>query len=272
MRSLIYVHKNVSATQLVLKLKNHNTEFEQIFIPRNFKESDFKEVAHKTYDLYLNDQLIESNIPLKLGGVYTVVGYINPNTTAAVRTITVTEPNTFHILWILPQEIILGFSEIMVEIVMTEFGFSQAPTNMKALMQACFLFNAVFGNIIVITVTEIGIFQRKVCKIFIVQKTIFIKKNWSFFRLINYFSSLFWWLSAQWFSQYYLHFTNLKHTMRTIKKTQIIPLYNNMYFVKSNLYVIFTIFLYDICDIKCLIWNPNNDDGILFILLYIFYM
>lgn len=163
-RALIYIDDNFAEPKPVLRITHKDETLETIPVSKNFNASVFKEVAHKTYDLYMNDQLVESNALIKLGGVYTVVGYASKNKTIA-RTVTVTEPNSFHILWLLPQEFLLAVSEIMVEVLVMEFAFSQAPVSMKALLQALWLFTAFFGNLIVIVVTEARIFERKVKKL-----------------------------------------------------------------------------------------------------------
>ncbi|XP_016839733.1 peptide transporter family 1-like isoform X1 [Nasonia vitripennis] len=164
-RALIYIDTDLTEPKPVLRITHNNETLETITLSKKFNASVFKEVAHKSYDFYVNDRLVESNAFIKLGGVYTVVGYASENKTVA-RAITVTEPNSFHILWILPQQFLLAIAEIMVEVLVMEFAFSQAPVSMKALLQALWLFTAFFGNLIVIVVTEARIFERKAFEIF----------------------------------------------------------------------------------------------------------
>ena len=161
-RALVYLDDDYKADQTVLNLVSNNESLANITIPTDFKETDFKEIAHKSYDLYLNDRLLESNVALKLGGVYTVVGYAS-NATTVARTITVTEPNSLHIFYIIPQQCLLSISEIMVDVLVLEFAFSQAPVSMKSLLQSFWLLAAFFGNLIIIGITEAHFFERKVC-------------------------------------------------------------------------------------------------------------
>ena len=166
MHASLYFDDTISESQAVLRLVYDGDVISSIDVSKDFGESDYIEIAHKTYDLYLNDRLVRRNVALKLGGVYTIVGRISSfNSTTAIRVVTVTQPNSLHILWILPQQILLSISEIMVDVMMMEFAFSQSPVSMKALLQSCWLFTAFFGNLIVIVITELNLFERKVnCK------------------------------------------------------------------------------------------------------------
>ena len=65
-----------------------------------------------------------------------------------------TTPNIVHILWLLPQYIIITVGEIMFSITGIEFAYSQAPERMKSVVQALWLWTTAFGNVIVIVVAE----------------------------------------------------------------------------------------------------------------------
>ena len=47
----------------------------------------------------------------------------------------VTEPNSIHIFWILPQYFVLTVGEILFSITSMEFAYSQAPASMKSVLQ-----------------------------------------------------------------------------------------------------------------------------------------
>merc|ERR1739842_288024 len=65
-----------------------------------------------------------------------------------------TEPNSIHILWLIPQYFVITASEIMISVTGLEFSYSQAPDSMKSVVQAAWLLTVAFGNIIVIIVAS----------------------------------------------------------------------------------------------------------------------
>uniref|UniRef100_A0A8C7IYK0 Solute carrier family 15 member 2 n=1 Tax=Oncorhynchus kisutch TaxID=8019 RepID=A0A8C7IYK0_ONCKI len=69
---------------------------------------------------------------------------ISPNKTA----------NNVHIAWQIPQYALMTAGEVMFSIPGIEFSYSQAPANMKSLLQAGWLLTVAFGNVIVLIVAE----------------------------------------------------------------------------------------------------------------------
>lgn len=126
-------------------------------------------ITPDTYDIRLNGETLKKDVPLKLGGVYTVVGSIIGNE-RNVNIITVANPNSMHILWLVPQIVIITISEVMFSVTGLEFAFTQAPPTMKSLLQAAWLMTVALGNLIVVIIANIAIFDRQVRK-----KQIFIK-------------------------------------------------------------------------------------------------
>uniref|UniRef100_A0A8C6LJ12 Solute carrier family 15 member 2 n=1 Tax=Nothobranchius furzeri TaxID=105023 RepID=A0A8C6LJ12_NOTFU len=64
------------------------------------------------------------------------------------------EANNVHIAWQIPQYVLLTAGEVMFSITGLEFSYSQAPTNMKSVLQAGWLLTVAFGNVIVLIVAE----------------------------------------------------------------------------------------------------------------------
>jgi len=77
-----------------------------------------------------------------------------------VNMFTLSVPNSVHILWLLPQYVVITVGEIMFSITGLEFSYSQAPESMKSVLQACWLLTVAFGNIIVIIVAEAKAFNQ----------------------------------------------------------------------------------------------------------------
>ncbi|XP_057341668.1 peptide transporter family 1-like isoform X1 [Microplitis mediator] len=109
---------------------------------------------------------VSNEIVLHMGGVYTVQAYASKELTTA-KIVTVTQPNSMHILWLIPQYVIITIGEVMLAITGFEFAFTQAPISMKSLVQAGWLFTAALGNFIVVIVTEAKIFDRQANEFFL---------------------------------------------------------------------------------------------------------
>ncbi|XP_053185159.1 solute carrier family 15 member 2 [Scomber japonicus] len=90
---------------------------------------------------------------LDFGAVYTVIlteenGKIEPHKMVDVKA------NNINIAWQIPQYILITMGEVMFSITGLEFSYSQAPANMKSVLQAGWLLTVAFGNIIVLIVAE----------------------------------------------------------------------------------------------------------------------
>ncbi|RZC39301.1 PTR2 and/or MFS 1 domain containing protein, partial [Asbolus verrucosus] len=96
-----------------------------------------------------------------LGGVYTVLVYSDGDNKTKVAYYEITAPNTIHILWLIPQYIIITAGEIMFSITGLEFSYSQAPVTMKAVLQACFLLTSAVGNLIIVIIESAKIFDKQ---------------------------------------------------------------------------------------------------------------
>ncbi|NXT68026.1 S15A1 protein, partial [Chaetops frenatus] len=61
-------------------------------------------------------------------------------------------PNTVHMAWQIPQYFLLTCAEVLYSVTGLEFSYSQAPSNMKSVLQAGWLLTVAVGNIIVLIV------------------------------------------------------------------------------------------------------------------------
>lgn len=85
--------------------------------------------------------------------------YIFQNQTQVIE---VTKANSVHMLWLIPQYVIITAAEIMFSITGLEFSYSQAPVSMKSLLQACFLLTTAIGNAIIVVIESAKIFDKQV--------------------------------------------------------------------------------------------------------------
>ncbi|XP_010170556.2 solute carrier family 15 member 1-like, partial [Antrostomus carolinensis] len=89
---------------------------------------------------------------LGFGSAYTIV---IDECTRDVLNVTYSEdipPNTVHMAWQIPQYFILTCAEVVFSVTGLEFSYSQAPSSMKAVLQAGWLLTVAVGNIIVLIV------------------------------------------------------------------------------------------------------------------------
>merc|ERR1711976_361237 len=116
--------------------------------------TNYTKVHPEVYKVYQEDKLL-GNITVAQGGVYSLLVIQDPGT-KQTKTLNhmLTTPNIVHILWLLPQYIIITVGEIMFSITGIEFAYSQAPERMKSVVQALWLWTTAFGNVIVIFVAE----------------------------------------------------------------------------------------------------------------------
>ncbi|XP_077280577.1 solute carrier family 15 member 2 isoform X2 [Temnothorax americanus] len=168
-RSLIYLSPGLSNATLKL-LRKDKTEVVSILVSSlEFSQSKLEKIEDPgEYDVYLDETLLEKNVPFKLGGVYTVVGsHIKHGDKIAGKTVQVTPPNSLHMAWMLPQYIIITMGEVMFSVTGLQFAFTQAPVSMKSLLQAGWLLSVAFGNLIVVIIKGARPFDRQVYEIFL---------------------------------------------------------------------------------------------------------
>lgn len=90
---------------------------------------------------------------LDFGASYTVV-LTEASGKLVARTLEDVKANNVHIVWQIPQYVLITAGEVMFSITGLEFSYSQAPANMKSVLQAAWLLTVAFGNVIVLIVAE----------------------------------------------------------------------------------------------------------------------
>ncbi|XP_013116650.2 peptide transporter family 1 isoform X2 [Stomoxys calcitrans] len=101
------------------------------------------------------------NLTARAGGVYVLMANGNFKEGFNYKTHVVTEPNSVHMLWQLPQIIVITAAEIMFSITGLEFSFTQAPQSMKSVLQACWLLSVALGNMLVVVIAELKFFDSQ---------------------------------------------------------------------------------------------------------------
>ncbi|XP_058985772.1 peptide transporter family 1 isoform X2 [Musca domestica] len=137
----------VDAANTVTELASYNT-------------SQLITVARGKAVLALNDQVV-MNLTARAGGVYVLMANGNFKEGFNYQQHVVTEPNSVHMMWQLPQIIVITAAEIMFSITGLEFSFTQAPQSMKSVLQACWLLSVAIGNMLVVVIAELKFFESQ---------------------------------------------------------------------------------------------------------------
>lgn len=105
-------------------------------------------------DVLVNDQKVLEGYAFKSGAVYTINVYEDTDGAYQANPVIITPPNSIHILWLIPQYVVMTMGEVMFSVTGLEFSFTQAPASMKSVLQSVWLLTVAFGNLIVVLIVE----------------------------------------------------------------------------------------------------------------------
>ncbi|CAC5414685.1 SLC15A1 [Mytilus coruscus] len=137
---------------------------------KNHTHLSLEPESYKVYKLPKNgdnetDWSLVSSVKLGIGGIYTLLLY-NENSKTNQMLFTSVEQNSLSMFVMVPQYIVITVGEILFSITGLSFGYSQAPKSMKSFIQAAFLMNTAFGNLIVAIISEIRLFSNQAVEFF----------------------------------------------------------------------------------------------------------
>uniref|UniRef100_A0A023F7I0 Oligopeptide transporter 1 n=2 Tax=Triatoma infestans TaxID=30076 RepID=A0A023F7I0_TRIIF len=116
------------------------------------------------YNVVVNGKVRNKTIELLPGGFYT---YLITDKDQDGKIFTITKPNTVNLMWQLPQYFVITFAEIMFSITGIEFSFTQSPESMKSVISSIWLLTDSLGNIIVLIVAGLKIFENQAYEFFL---------------------------------------------------------------------------------------------------------
>lgn len=112
----------------------------------NTTERTMIQLVSSTYDIDIGGVVLDYKITQ--GAVNTlVVREVTPGTFESANFV-IAEPNSMHMLWLLPQYIIMTLGEVMYSVTGLAFSYAEAPVSMKSVLQSCWLLTVAFGNVI----------------------------------------------------------------------------------------------------------------------------
>uniref|UniRef100_A0A3B5MQM3 Solute carrier family 15 member 1a n=1 Tax=Xiphophorus couchianus TaxID=32473 RepID=A0A3B5MQM3_9TELE len=124
--------------------------------------SNYSEIKNgrATFTLQSGSQSCEYSKDFGFGGSYTFfipsTLTLGPNCHESITESVDIKPNSVHMALQIPQYFLITAGEVMFSVTGLEFSYSQAPSNMKSVLQAGWLLTNSFGNFIVLIVAEIA--------------------------------------------------------------------------------------------------------------------
>uniref|UniRef100_A0A3Q3LX88 Solute carrier family 15 member 1a n=1 Tax=Mastacembelus armatus TaxID=205130 RepID=A0A3Q3LX88_9TELE len=149
---------------IMVKLINTHSDFGQI---EPFFYSNYSQVKNgkATFTLRSGSQSCEYSRDFGFGSSYTFfissTLVFGPNCQDFITAAEDIKPNSVHMALQIPQYFFITAGEVMFSVTGLEFSYSQAPSNMKAVLQAGWLFTVAVGNFIVLIVAEIAKLPEK---------------------------------------------------------------------------------------------------------------
>ncbi|XP_051782237.1 solute carrier family 15 member 1-like isoform X2 [Erpetoichthys calabaricus] len=115
------------------------------------------------FNISSNGFFCNSSKTFGFGSSYTIVikEICAQNTALNLMYVEDIQANTIHMAWQIPQYFLITSGEVVFSVTGLEFSYSQAPSNMKSVLQAGWLLTVAVGNIIVLIVAEAGEFPKQ---------------------------------------------------------------------------------------------------------------
>ena len=116
----------------------------------NEGQSDFEVISPQNYTVRYEDKTL-GIADIRQDGVYDIV-----ISDGHVYSFFVTEPSETHMLWLIPQFLIITTGEVLFSVSSMDFAYTEAPKSMKSVMQAANLFTITVGLWLFALITKIS--------------------------------------------------------------------------------------------------------------------
>uniref|UniRef100_A0A182KEV6 Oligopeptide transporter 1 n=1 Tax=Anopheles christyi TaxID=43041 RepID=A0A182KEV6_9DIPT len=134
---------------------------------------DLMAVTEGEYGVYVGERPI-ATVKLSAGGVYTLILDEFLENEFNLQTHTITPSNSVHMLWLVPQYVVITAGEVMFSITGLEFSYSQAPESMKSVIQAFWLLTVAIGNMLVVFIAEAKFVKSQSLEFFLFAALMFL--------------------------------------------------------------------------------------------------
>jgi len=139
----------------------------------NTTERGLIELVASTYNISIGSAVLPEYI-ITQGAVNTLIVQEKDANTFEIHNAIVSEPNSMHMLWLLPQYIIMTLGEVMYSVTGLAFSYAEAPVSMKSVLQSCWLLTVAFGNVIDIIVIGARGFNSQAHEFFLFAGLMFV--------------------------------------------------------------------------------------------------
>ncbi|XP_062715725.1 peptide transporter family 1 [Aedes albopictus] len=163
---------NIKTAKKVLLKNSWNTDAQYNVSLNTYDQFS---VADGEYDLYSDNGTRKiASVKLELGGVYTVILHEVLENEFKLQRHTVTPSNSLHMLWLVPQYVVITAGEVMFSITGLQFSYSQAPESMKSVIQAFWLLTVAIGNMLVVFIAEAKFVESQSVEFFLFAVLMFL--------------------------------------------------------------------------------------------------
>ncbi|XP_072161359.1 peptide transporter family 1-like [Bemisia tabaci] len=144
-----------------LTLKNQYEDIFKLQLMASQLATPLSEITTGRYQIMFGSTKILSDLLIESGGVYTLVlQKVHSKIVGNLHTIT--PPAQLHILWMVPQIIVMAISEIFFSVTYLSFTFNEAPVRMKSIISSISFLAISLGNVIVVLISSAKLFNRQV--------------------------------------------------------------------------------------------------------------
>lgn len=123
----------------------------------SFRGMNFSTIKVGKYNIFYNGQMLPTpTLDIIPATFYTLTLQRNGDK-MDVRLFTQDEGNYIHIIWQLPQYLFISIADIIFEVTVLKFAFTEAPKSMKSSTAAISLSTIALGNLLVVIISTISI-------------------------------------------------------------------------------------------------------------------
>lgn len=160
-----------SANTLTLKVTDINHPDRLVRFDGNTTERDLIQLVSSSYDIEIGSSVVPYEITQ--GAVNTLL-LRQTSTGFDSLDVVISEPNSMHMLWLLPQYVIMTLGEVMYSVTGLAFSYAEAPVSMKSVLQSCWLLTVAFGNVIDIIIIGAKGFSSQAHEFFLFAGLMFV--------------------------------------------------------------------------------------------------
>lgn len=161
-----------SANILSLKVTDRNHPDRLVRFNGNTTERNLIQLVSSAYEIEVGGVVLPYEITQ--GAVNTLLVHETTPGNFLQSNIVVAEANSMHMLWLLPQYIIMTLGEVMYSVTGLAFSYAEAPVSMKSVLQSCWLLTVAFGNVIDIIIIGARGFKSQAHEFFLFAGLMFV--------------------------------------------------------------------------------------------------